>query len=140
MGGRVRGAGQGGLVEHGTAAPLLPALVLRQVNRLAGGEEDEELPQVQAVVQLGEAVLLGPTAEAVEGAQGDVFLVGGAAGRGAELLAGQTDQAAEVALPQLLGRVRVAGLEPVDPLGDGRVGAHGHRSSRGGAVEGAAGL
>src|SRR5439155_25065442 len=44
LGGRVRGAGQGGLVEHGTAAPLLPAVVLCQVKRLAGGEEDEELP------------------------------------------------------------------------------------------------
>src|SRR5206468_8828108 len=109
---------------HGTAAPLLPSLVLRQVKRLAGGDPDEELPQVQAVVQLGEAVPLGPPAEAVEGAEGDVFLVGGAAGRGAELLAGQTDQAAEVALPQLLGRVRVAGLEPVDPLRDRRFGAH----------------
>src|SRR5207237_440616 len=80
--GRVRGAGQGGLVEHGTAAPLLPALVLRQVNRLAGGEEDEELPQVQAVVQLGEAVLPGASAEAVEGAEGHVLLVGGGAGPG----------------------------------------------------------
>src|SRR5262249_46593355 len=90
-GGRVRGAGQGGLVEHGPASPLLPALVLRQVRRLAGGEEDEELPQVQAVVQLGKAAVLGPPAEAVEGAESDVLLVGGAAGRGAELLAGQTD-------------------------------------------------
>ena len=122
-----RAAGQGGLVEHATAAPLLPALVLRQVKRLAGGEEDEELPQVQSVVQSGKAVLLGPPAEAVEGAEGDVFLVGGAAGRSAELLFGQTNQATEVTLPQLLGRVRVAGLEPVDPLGDGRVGAHGAR-------------
>ena len=79
VGGRVSGARQGGLVEHGPAAPLLPALVLRQVGRLAGGEEDEELPQVQAVVQLGKAFLLDPPAEAVEGAEGDVFLVGGAA-------------------------------------------------------------
>src|SRR5205807_2532225 len=47
------------------------------------------------------------------------FLIGRAARRGAELFAGQTDQAAEIALPNLLGSVGVAGLEPVDPLGDG---------------------
>src|SRR5262249_14588335 len=122
--GRARGGRRGALVEAAPAAALLWALMLRQVNRFSGRQENEDLPQVQPVVQLGELALLGAPAEAVEGAQGDVFFIGGAAGRRAEVLAGPTDPSAEVALPQLLGRGRVTGLELVDPVCDRRVGGH----------------
>ena len=62
---------------------------------------------------------LGAAAEAVEGAQRHVLLVGGDAARqGAEPGAGQGDQAAEVGLPEGPGGVAVAGLEQADAAGD----------------------
>ena len=48
-----------------------------QVARLAGGDQDQHLPEVVAVEQSGEAALLGAAAEAVEGAEGHVLLIDG---------------------------------------------------------------
>jgi hypothetical protein len=70
-------------VGRGAAAALLPRLVAHQVGGLARGEDDEQVPEAVAVGQAREAALFGAAAEAVEDAQGDVFLVGGAARRGA---------------------------------------------------------
>src|SRR5207245_2389247 len=53
--------------------------------------------------QLGESSLLGPSAETVEGAEGHILLVVGAPRSALELVAGQVDQAREVALPEPLG-------------------------------------
>src|SRR5262249_33658277 len=66
----------------------------------------------------------GATAEAVEGAEGHVLLVGGAAGRAFQLLAGQSDEPLEIALPQLLRSRGVPGLQPADPLAYGFVPRH----------------
>ena len=106
------------LGDHPAAAAFLPLFVLAQVQRLAGGQHQQELPQVVAVVQAGEAALFGRPAEAVEGAQGHVLLVGRLPRRCRELGAGQADEAGEVALPQRLGRCRVARLEQVQPVGN----------------------
>src|SRR5436853_492857 len=84
----------------GAAAALLPARVLAQVQRLAGGQRQQEARQVVAVVQAREAALFGGTAEAVEGAQRHVLLVRRLPRRAPQLGPGQADEAAEVALPQ----------------------------------------
>src|SRR5262249_34168754 len=60
----------------------------------------------------------GALAEAGEGGQGHVLLVGGPAGRSAQARPGQEDQPSEVALPELLRRGVVAGLESVQPVRD----------------------
>src|SRR5262249_31584822 len=84
------------------AAPaLLPAIVLDQVDRLAGRDQRQQLPEIVAVAQLGELAAAGPAAEAVEGAQRHVLLVRGATGRARELGPGQADQPVEVAVPEL---------------------------------------
>jgi hypothetical protein len=56
-------------------------------------------------------------AEAGEGTEGDIFFIGRTARRTLELFARQSDQAAEIALPQLLGGGRVAGPKLADPVG-----------------------
>ena len=57
-------------------------------------------------------------AEAVEGAEGDVLLVGRAPGHRPELRPGQADEPVEVALPEALGRGIAAGLRVANPAGD----------------------
>src|SRR3954453_487876 len=97
---------------------LLAALLLDQVGRLARGDQDEQLPQVVAVLQLREAALLGGPAEAVEGVQGHVLLVGRPPRRGPEFGPRQADQPPEVALPQPLRGLALALLESPDPVAD----------------------
>src|SRR5262249_14903709 len=68
-----------------------------------------------------ELPLLGAAAEAGEGAEGDVLLVGGPPRRVEQPLAGQADQATEVALPEPRDGGRVAGLELAEQVRDGAV-------------------
>src|SRR5262249_43188726 len=109
-------------------------LVALQAPGLPGGDDHQQLPEVVAVLQPGELAPLGAAAEAVEGAEGHVLLVGGEARAALELLPGQADQPPEVALPELLGRGRVAGLELPEPVGDRPRGGH-----RGGTPSGTTG-
>jgi len=51
------------------ATPLQPTLVLDKVGGFAGGDRDQHPPEVVAVVEPGKPAVLGPPAEAVEGAQ-----------------------------------------------------------------------
>src|SRR5262245_3793537 len=44
-------------------APLLPSLMTRQVNRLANRQDNEQLPEVIAVIEAREPAMLGPAAE-----------------------------------------------------------------------------
>src|SRR5262249_20880710 len=88
----------------------------------------EEAPQVVAVLQPGEAARCGAAAEAVEGAQRHVLLIRGAARVRAQVGAGALDQEAEVALPEGPGGGAVAGLEQVQPVGNGVVRRHGGNS------------
>src|SRR5262245_36050485 len=67
---------------------------------------------------------LGAAAEAVEGAQSHVLLVGDAAWPAAQGGAGMADQQGEVALPQRPRRVRAAGLQQSEPVCDGTPGRH----------------
>jgi hypothetical protein len=82
------------------------------------------LPEVVPVLKPGELAVSGPAAEALEDAEGDVLLVGGAADGPAEPGAGQHDELLEVRLPELLGGVGVALLEPVQEAGDGPFRSH----------------
>src|SRR6516165_9606004 len=104
------------------AAAFIPTLVADEMQGLAGGKGDQQPPQAVAVGQGGEAAGLGGAAEAVEGAEGDVLFVGGAAGLALELPAGQVDQPYEIALPQRLGGGGIAGLQLADPVGDRAIG------------------
>src|SRR5262249_19584668 len=103
---------------------LVPLLVPTQVPGLPRREDDQELPETIAVVEPGEPALSGATAEAIKRAERDVFFVGHAALGPLELLARQPHQALEVALPQLLRRARVAGLEFIDPARHRTFGCH----------------
>jgi hypothetical protein len=58
----------------------LPQLVLELVAALAKGDDDQDLPQVVAVEQTGEAVRFGASAEAGEGVQSRVFALAAAVG------------------------------------------------------------
>src|SRR5579871_4671013 len=105
-------------------SPFLPSLVTAQMGRLAKRQDDQQPPQVLAVVHVRKAAGFGAAAEAIEGAQRDIFFVGGGAGGAAELLSRQPDQTTEIALPQLLGSGLVASLEWTDPARDRTVGRH----------------
>jgi len=122
------------LAAHLAAAALLAVLALVQVDGLARGDDDQQRPQVIAIIQFREAALFCPTAEAVEGAQRRVFLVGGAARQALELLARQVDEAGKVALPESLRRVAVTAAELLDPVRHRFRGRHG--SSSGGSGRG----
>src|SRR5262249_37388180 len=89
--------------REGATALAFAVLVGELVEGLAGGDDHQQPPQVVAVVELGEAAAGHPLEEAVEGVLDDVLLVGHAAAGGAELVAGEADQAAVVALPEALG-------------------------------------
>src|SRR5262249_58989486 len=66
---------EGSLIKHLTPTALLAALRLDQVPGLAVGDHYEELPEIIAVVKARKASLFGRPAEAVECAQGHIFLV-----------------------------------------------------------------
>jgi hypothetical protein len=115
---------QRSFVEDLASAPLLAAFGSGQIAGLAVGQQHEQLPEVVAVVQLRKAALRGGAAEAVEGTQGDIFLVGGAAGQAGQLAAGVRHQPLEIAFPQRLGGGPLPGLELLDPTGDRTRGRH----------------
>jgi hypothetical protein len=66
----------------------------------------------------GKRPLFSAATKAGEGAQGYVFLVGGAPRQSLELLAGQADQALKIPFPELLRRRAIAGLELRKPSTD----------------------
>src|SRR5262249_8577852 len=108
------------LVSASRAAPVALAapLMLDEIGGLASGEKKEDLPEVAAIFQPGEAALLGGAAETVEGAEGHVLLVGGPAGKVAETSPRQRDHRPVVALPQPLDHVPVARSQASNPARD----------------------
>jgi len=104
------------LVQQRTS--ILGVVVGDLVEGLAGGDDDQQPPQVVAVVELGEPAAGHPLEEAVEGILDDVLLVGGPAAGGPELVAGQADEPAVVPLPERLGGGRVPALQGRDPTRD----------------------
>src|SRR5258708_7519462 len=72
-----------------------------------------QAPQAGAVLEVGKATLLDAAAEGVEGAQGDVFLVGDALRGAAQGRARPLDEQPEVTLPQRLGGGAIAGTQEV---------------------------
>jgi hypothetical protein len=89
-----------------------------RVDRLAQGNDHEQVPEVGAVGQLGEQALFGPAAEAGKGADGDVLFVRRRARRILEPFARQTDQAAEIPRPEFIGGRGIAGLDLGYPEGN----------------------
>src|SRR5207249_1085917 len=108
------------------AAPVafVTAFALGQVAHLPAGNHHEQLPQILPILEARKAALLGATDETVEGAEGNVLLVGGGTRQTAELLSGQGHQAAVVALPQLLHRLALALLQEANPLRNVSTGRH----------------
>src|SRR5271157_6112972 len=84
--------------EHPAGASCRPTLVAHQVDRLAHGDDDQQLLKVVAAVELRELAAFGPLIEALKGAEGDVLLVGRAARGAPEMGAGEPDQPLEVTL------------------------------------------
>jgi hypothetical protein len=110
---------------HPPAAALLGLVVLGLVRRLARDDGGEQSPVVVTVLQVREASPVGTPAEAGEGAEGHVLLVGHAPRRGPQLLERQLHQPRVVALPKRLGGQVVAGLELFDQQGDRLCRRHG---------------
>src|SRR5262249_38234296 len=113
----------GQLDGDGPAATLLAAFIAQVASYLAGSEQDQEPPEVVAVVQLRKPAVHCIAAEAVERAEGHVLL-GAAPRRLAELLASQFDQARKVAFPQRLHRRRLAFPKLPDPVRNGPLWPH----------------
>src|SRR5262249_47256115 len=120
----IRKAGERRLVEDGIAAPLLPAVAEHELVSLARGDGDQEPPEVVTVVQLREATMPGPPAEAIEGAQGHVLFVRAAARQAVQFLASQPDESLEIALPEILRGRRVPVPQPAEPLADRLIRRH----------------
>src|SRR5262249_17023713 len=118
------------LMAHLAFAALLRFLVVYQVDCFALGDDEEQAPEVVAVGKLREAALFGATAKAVEGAEGDVFLVGHATRGAADFPPRQCDHAFVKLLPQWLRGVAVAGAKVVKPGRDAAVRRHGRWSPR----------
>src|SRR5271166_1303794 len=116
--------------EHPAGAPFRSTLAAYQVDRLAHGDDDQQLPKVVAVVELRELAAFGPLIEALEGAESHILLVGRAARGAPEMGAGETDQPLEVALPELLGGGPLPSLEQLDAVGDRPFRRHRHRAPR----------
>src|SRR5208337_1503798 len=116
--------------EHPAGAPCRPTLVAYQVDRLAHGDDNQQLPKVVAVVELRELAAFGPLIEALEGAEGHILLVGRAPRGALELGAGKPNQPLEVSLPELLGGGPLPGLEQLDAVGDRPFRRHRHRAPR----------
>src|SRR5262249_52163748 len=87
-----RVAGQRALVAHLAAAALGAPFMVHQVDRLTLGDDQQQTPEIVAIMQLREAALCGAAAEAVKGAESDIFRARHAARGAAELLAGQDHQ------------------------------------------------
>jgi hypothetical protein len=71
------------------AAALLPAFVAGEVVCLAGGYDNQQLPEIVAVVQLGKAPSSGAAAKAIKGTEGHILLISDPASRAVQLFAGQ---------------------------------------------------
>ena len=91
---------------------------------LAGREQQQQPPQIVAVLHLRKAARLGAAAEAVQGAEGHVFLVGGQRRPAPQAGAGACHQERKVAFPKLSDCGAVAGLEQVKPMGHGAIVGH----------------
>src|SRR5262249_42004409 len=92
---------------------------------LAGGDDDQEPPQVVPVVELREAAPGHAAEEAMEGVLDDVLLVRRPAAGGLELRPGQGHEPPVVALPERLGGGQVPALQRRDPARDRAPGRHG---------------
>ena len=118
---------EGRLADHPPAAAALAALPPEVVGGLARRDRHEQPPQVAAVAEPGEPALGGTPAEAVEGAQRHVLLVGHAQRGRLEPGVRQADELVEVSPPELRGGViNLGAAQGVDQPGDGafRVGCH----------------
>jgi hypothetical protein len=111
---------QGRECQESSAAALLPPLALDLIQGLSLGDDHQEPPEVVAVGEPGAAAAGRASAEAVEGAEGRVLLVGDGSRRVAEPQPREPDEAVEVVPPQLLRGLAVAGLQLPEPAGDGR--------------------
>src|SRR5262245_35385665 len=97
---------------------LGPLFVLHQVDCFARGNDNQETPQVMAVVELRKPAVGGRATKAVQGTECYVLLIGGTAGRTLEPGARQGHQTLEVVLPQGLGGRQVACLQLLEPMAD----------------------
>ena len=89
----------GDRLELQRTASLLTSFAFPLIDRLAGGQHDQNLPQVVSIIEPWEPACLYTAAKAVERVHNDVFLVGHPPRCAAKLLHGQTHQALVIAAP-----------------------------------------
>ena len=107
---------------RGSPEPLRAALVTHEVRHFPGNQHEQERPEADTIAELVQ--IPRGAAEALEGTEGDVLLIGQPGRILLQPPSGRADHPGEIALPELLGGVGVAGLESSDPDGD-RVVGHG---------------
>src|SRR5262249_4945561 len=120
-------AGNRTLMAHHAFPALLRFLVVCQVDCFALGDDEEQPPEIVAVGKFRKPALLRSAPEAVEGAEGYVFLIRHAARGAAEFLAGKGNHAFVKTLPQWLRGIAIAGAKLVKP-GSNTAGRHGRWS------------
>src|SRR5262249_42565591 len=89
-------------------AALLARFSSNEIDGFPCREHGEQSPEVIAVLELRELAAFRPAAEAAEGPQRAVLLVGQAARCGAQLLTGQRHQLVRIPLPEFLRGLVVA--------------------------------
>ena len=65
------------------------------------GNADNQMPQIVAIAQIGKLIVPGALAEALKGAEDDIFLVGHPSRGTAELFTGQAHEPAVITLPEV---------------------------------------
>jgi len=107
--------GEGSLGLDASGAAFLSGFAADMVDDLLPGDGQEHPPEVVAGFQIAKAAGGGAAANAAKDALGDVFFVGYATGRIAELAPGNIDQADGVVVPDFLSGVGLASFETGDP-------------------------
>lgn len=112
------------LTQDSPAAPLLSCLMSHHADGLPNRDREEHTPEIVTIGQVRELTLASALAEALEGAQCDIFLVDGTPGAAGEPSARQPNKTLEVSIPKLPDVITVACFKALQSVHDGLVVRH----------------